>query len=118
MGLDNGFVVKYKNEDEPREVVYWRGFWGLRTDIVDYLRKEKVSEIDSAYRLSNDNIEDIVDIIAEWHDKKTWNGHSGSSRRFKEIKHKLLKDIIILTSLGTEFFYNQDIEYVEFYDSY
>lgn len=132
MGLDNGIIVRsnkadvkfsrcewYSVEEGTWEVCYWRKYWGLRNEVMQYLQKRYEWEDEPArIDLTLEDVKIILTIVKEWKNKKRWNAESRSIWSYKEAKGNLaytIENLIYLIAKMEDF--PNDIE-VYFYDSY
>ena len=81
MGLDNGIRICKKNLNSSiilnesfipsdYEVCYWRKCWGIRNDIIDYLRNTyELQEELYEYELTLADLQAIYDILLSWYNK-------------------------------------------------
>lgn len=136
MGLDNGFVAKSDirkltrkdlpaiiyypwdkdfHEDEI-EIVYWRKYWGLRTQIVRTFGYDENNEYYiSFYKPSQ--VKELIEIIASWMNREKWELEGSSIWTFDEAFPNLIRTVINLSAFYQFMQDNPDV-YLEFYDSY
>lgn len=130
MGLDNGFYVRSRKrtltrEDLPStieypwskgtdlEIVYWRKYWGLRTEICcsfpydDYHITFNTPE----------EVKDLIKIIRSWMDPERWEDEGNSIWSYDQARPNLEQSIINLSAI-CEFMKNNPDIYLDFYDSY
>lgn len=123
MGLDNGIEIK-KIKDNiifnlDNEICYWRKCWGLRDDIIEYLRTVYPDNKEEyAWNLSKEDIVEIINITDFWDNKQKWNKESRSIWKYKEYKNTLKASLNNLHYLLAKMEDYPDGIEVEFYDSF
>lgn len=131
MGLDNGVKIKTDNKEIldlftdyldwsnfPRDVIYWRKWWGIRNNFVGYL-KAKYKTYDEEYHwpLDADDIITLKQLLKNYLKPNApcistlWSND--------ELEHQIKNDIVVCDILIKLFedgrLYESD---VIFYDSY
>ena len=131
MGLDNGInvcskeriltrkdlpsIIKYPwAEDNDLEIVYWRKYWGLRTEICRSFPYEDYYHITFN---TPEEVKDLIKIICSWIDPERWEYEGQSVFSFDDALPNLAQSVINLTAICEFMETNPDI-YLEFYDSY
>ena len=130
MGLDNGIAIRKENLNSSiilnesfipldYEVCYWRKCWGIRDDIIHYLRETyKTQENLYEYELTLEDLQAIYNILLSWYNKKKWNESGRSIWSWKVMKKQLRYDCNKLAYLiAKKEVYGDDLP-VYFYDSY
>lgn len=137
MGLDNGIVLKAKEDIEvptflevrqanypyepiaaipagkSEEICYWRKCWGIRNEIMwDIGLDEDVY----CCELTSDDVENIIIILEKYIRKDYYDEHHRSIWEWKRIVPSLMRQAEIL-SWAKELLEEDKIE-LEFYDSY
>lgn len=137
MGLDNGIVLKAKEDIEvptflevrqanypyepiaaipagkSEEICYWRKCWGIRNEIMwDIGLDEDVY----CCELTSDDVENIIIILEKYIRKDYYDEHHRSIWEWKRIVPSLMRQAEIL-SWANELLEEDKIE-LEFYDSY
>lgn len=132
MGLDNGIEVKshqrvitrdmlpveikYPNNYNDTEILYWRKNWGLRNIVVDTFPNEDGS--DWQYIIDTPaQVFEFIKIIVQFMNKETWEEDGDSIWEYEEILPILRRDIMNLAIIAAFMENNPDV-YLEFYDSY
>ena len=134
MGLDNGIYVRSKqrkltrkdlpatikypwsdkyDEDNGIEIVYWRKYWGLRTEICCAFNYDDYRIILNTPK----EVKDFIKIIMSWINPERWEDEGQSIWSFDEALPNLTQSVINLCAIGRFMIDNPDI-YLEFYDSY
>lgn len=113
MGLDNGIIVKNKN-DTKEEICYWRRCWNIRNKIFEII--EKHSNEEYKYSLSLDNVVDIYYMLKNLN-KKNWFDDGSSIWDWEDIKKSIKRNIKALNKLIKRMKKEPDLEVI-FYDSY
>ena len=134
MGLDNGIVIKRKNNEELNipslvkvsdrftdgdiELVYWRKCWGIRDCILDILNISREGEGNFIIEEAKE-VELIIKELYKFLDSKYWikNGDSIWDYDDEFLVPKMVQDIINLKWLQELMENDKDIK-VYFYDSY
>ena len=60
MGLDNGLVIRKRNQKVSKEIAYWRKCWNVRRDILDIIDS---TEEKYCYAVSPDQLLHFVKIL-------------------------------------------------------
>ena len=132
MGLDNGIEVKsrqrtitremlpaeikYPNNYNDTEILYWRKNWGLRNRVVDTFPND--DEHDWCYIIDTPaQVFEFIKIIVQFMNKETWEEDGDSIWEYEEILPILRRDIMNLAIIAAFMENNPDV-YLEFYDSY
>ena len=110
MGLDNGLVIRKRNQKVSKEIAYWRKCWNIRGDILDIIDS---TEEKYCYEISPSQLLQIVKILSKYNEKN-WD-HSIWS--WDDIKHSIKKQILTIPFWIIFLLLNKDY-YCEFYDSY
>ena len=110
MGLDNGLVIRKRNQKVSKEIAYWRKCWNIRGDILDIIDS---TEEKYCYEISPSQLLQIVKILSKYNEKN-WD-HSIWS--WDDIKHSIKKQILTIPFWIIFLLFNKDY-YCEFYDSY
>lgn len=125
MGLDNGIVVYKRNKPAPDEVCYWRKCWGIRNEILDVVAPDRLNmssfnwDCDRGYSLSAEDIAAIIKVLDRFNNKKYWDEYSDSIFGYDEFESTLERQMLALIELLDELNTpNNDIQQIEFYDSY
>ena len=113
MGLDNGIIVKNKN-DTKEEICYWRRCWNIRNKIFEII--EKHSDEEYKYFLSLDNVVDIYYMLKNLN-KKNWFDDGSSIWDWEDIKKSIKGNIKALNKLIKRMKKEPELEVI-FYDSY
>lgn len=113
MGLDNGIIVKNKN-DTKEEICYWRRCWNIRNKIFEII--EKHSDEEYKYSLSLDNVVDIYYMLKNLN-KKNWFDDGSSIWDWEDIKKSIKGNIKALNKLIKRMKKEPELEVI-FYDSY
>lgn len=134
MGLDNGFYVRSRKrtltrEDLPSiikypwstkyddvfgiEIVYWRKYWGLRTEVCWSFPYDDYRIIFNTPK----EVKDLIKIIRSWMDPERWESEGDSIWSYEEAFPNLTQSVVNLTAICEFMEDNPDI-YLEFYDSY
>ena len=130
MGLDNGIVLRRKDNQEFElplsccnkyensiELCYWRKCYGIRNRIIDKLHLPKDG---GEYIMDIEDIYAIIRILKHFVDKDIWENEGESIWDYVEDAMNLIDDIIVLSKLidwikGNP---NKDDYVLYFYDSY
>lgn len=133
MGLDNGIEIrknkrteelkldaKFSTEysDTHLEVCYWRKCWGLRNRIVKYLvYKYNSDEYVGVWKLDIEDINQILDILEYFNNKKVWNEEESiwEWKNYKKTIRRNINDLHYILAKMEDF--PDDFEVI-FYDSY
>lgn len=134
MGLDNGIMIKSKDDKmifipkryytwkiegfKHYEIAYWRKCWGIREKILEILPKEDDEEYLWGDRLINrDDMKVLIKEMKKFTKRKYWDKYADSIWTFDEFKSNQRK---IIRNLKYMYWYmkrNPEIE-VYFYDSF
>ena len=130
MGLDNGFYVCSRKRTLTREnlpstieypwkctdleIVYWRKYWGLRTEIC---RSFPYDDDDHITFNTSEEVKDLIKIIRSWMDPERWENEGNSIWSYDQARPNLEQSIINLTAICEFMETNPDV-YLKFYDSY
>ena len=110
MGLDNGLVIRKRNQKVSKEIAYWRKCWNIRGDILDIIDS---TEEKYCYEISPSQLLQIVKILSKYNEKN-WDYSIWS---WDDIKHSIKKQILTIPFWIIFLLLNKDY-YCEFYDSY
>lgn len=129
MGLDNGVCIRRsdggkivlpsfvkcfcENYENEVEIVYWRKCWGIRNEIIKNLGGENDT---GSYILGLDDLENIINILRKFLDKKYWDLWADSIWKYEDFIENSAQYLINLTWLYGYAKHN-DVT-IEFYDSY
>lgn len=137
MGLDNGIVLKAKEDisvpdllkleqthfpydlittisaGRSEEICYWRKCYGIRNEIINIFGEETDS---GGCALTSETVSEILDILNKYLDKDYYNEHHRSAWDFAEMG-SLLIDYIEVLAWAKQLLEEDKIE-LEFYDSY
>ena len=116
MGLDNGIIIKNKNDTKKEEICYWRKCWNIRRLIFDCITPDNKEEWCSEFRLSLNDLMDIYYALKSLN-KENWNDNGGSIWEWEEIKKGLKNDIKEINKLIKRMKRQPNLEII-FYDSY
>lgn len=136
MGLDNGIIIKNWriaeqaipvrwfetwDKDIRVEVIYMRKWWGVRTDIINYLwsRQDVKDPNLFDYSIRVEDIDNFINIFKKWNDKEQWQDGGSPVWSWKEdkIATQIRNHINNLKKLKKIMKKYPDLEVI-FYDSY
>ena len=66
MGLDNGLVIRKRDQKVSKEIAYWRKCWNVRGDILDIIDS---TEEKYCYEISPNQLLQIVKILSKYNEK-------------------------------------------------
>ena len=72
MGLDNGLVIRKRNQKVSKEIAYWRKCWNVRRDILDIINS---TEEKYCYEIS----------------RRHYNSHGRTNNHNKLLRHEYSK---------------------------
>ena len=136
MGLDNGIIIRKRNEnlkipkyiektlyDGLYDVAYWRRYWSLRGEILHevHSEEEKVEGFGWAYPVSLEDLTEIYPIVRRAYSTPANFRESNSSYWWYGLKHYLTfniwQGVKMLRAIKWTMKNIEDVE-VFFYDSY
>ena len=105
------------------EVVYWRKWWGVRNQVVNYLEDKYHTTQPGTFSWSLDTLDcyTIIEILRDFDNEETWENEGRSIWEYKEcnIHYQIQEDIAELKRI-IDLLNKKDprVKEIYFYDSY